>query len=349
MSALASIKIRESLKVPTIIEATYRIVTPMFIGDAQQEATTISPQSVKGALRFWWRALMWGEIYLDTKNNVAALKKLHELEGKLFGQATDNANAALFTLRVNDSAIKYQKKSDWPRGGNDFSGYLGLGLWESGRADKGNYQPHRHYIDENQTFAVTLICSPKVTEAQRDTLSDALIAWGLWGGLGSRSRRAFGSVALTTLQGNSFVFNTSADYQKASTDLLKKYRLKVPVQSPYTALNQGSQWLVQTSGFANARLAHQHLGEAFKNYRGQPSRLRGSIKRVFGMPYSGGTRLESEARRASPLLFHIHPIGQQYVNTVLYMPAHFHKEPALDNPDYPTAQGFLTALGGQIL
>lgn len=343
MSALSSIKIRESLKVPTVIKATYRIVTPMFIGDAQQEATAISPQSVKGALRFWWRALMWGEIYADTKNNVAALKQLHELEGKLFGQATDNASAALFTLRVNDSAIRYQKKSDWPRGGNDFSGYLGLGLWAT------NKTKARLYIDENQSFSVSLLCSDKVTALQREGLTDALTAWGLWGGLGSRARRAFGSVALTTLQGKSFVFNTSADYQKASADLLKKYRLKVPVQSPYTALNQGSQWLVQASSFANARLAHQHLGEAFKNYRGQPSRLRGSIKRVFGMPYSGGTRLESEARRASPLLFHIHPIGQQYVNTVLYLPAHFHKEPALDNPDYPTAQGFLTALGGQIL
>lgn len=39
---------------PDKIIACYRIVTPMFIGDAKQEATAISPQSVKGALRFWW-------------------------------------------------------------------------------------------------------------------------------------------------------------------------------------------------------------------------------------------------------------------------------------------------------
>lgn len=46
---------------PNKITASYRIVTPMFIGDAKQEASGISPTSVKGALRFWWRALNWGE------------------------------------------------------------------------------------------------------------------------------------------------------------------------------------------------------------------------------------------------------------------------------------------------
>ncbi len=41
----------------TVITATYRVVTPMFIGDADQKATSLRPPSIKGALRFWWRAL----------------------------------------------------------------------------------------------------------------------------------------------------------------------------------------------------------------------------------------------------------------------------------------------------
>lgn len=347
---------QEKLKPPTILKATYRIVTPMFIGDAQQEATGISPQSVKGALRFWWRALMWGKFYSDTKNESAALKKLHQLEGKLFGQASDNANAAAFILQVDDSGIKYQKKSDWPRGGNDFSGYLGLGLWESGSHARGNFQPHRQYVEENQNFTVKLIflkqTKPdlKASDIEQKTLQDALIAWGLWGGLGSRARRGFGSVAISTLNTENFDFKTSEEYQKASLELLKRYRLhNIPEQSPFTAFNTKSQLAIQERSFANARLAHQHLGEAFKNYRGQPSRLRGSIKRVFGMPYSGGTRLEGEARRASPLLFHIHPIAQQYVSAALFMPADFHHNVNLDKPDYAIASGFLKHLTGASL
>lgn len=41
-----------TFKEPLQIQARYRIVTPMFIGDANQDATDISPTAVKGALRF---------------------------------------------------------------------------------------------------------------------------------------------------------------------------------------------------------------------------------------------------------------------------------------------------------
>lgn len=89
------IDIRHQLKRPTVIQATYRIVTPMFIGDAEQNATGIAPQSVKGALRFWWRALMWGEIRSQDQFNTdeKALRELHEQEAKLFGIAMDEQRA----------------------------------------------------------------------------------------------------------------------------------------------------------------------------------------------------------------------------------------------------------------
>jgi CRISPR-associated protein Cmr1 len=43
------------------IEAVYRIVTPMFIGGADQKPNDgVRAPSFKGMLRFWWRALNWG-------------------------------------------------------------------------------------------------------------------------------------------------------------------------------------------------------------------------------------------------------------------------------------------------
>ncbi|HPU57120.1 MAG TPA: type III-B CRISPR module RAMP protein Cmr1, partial [Verrucomicrobiota bacterium] len=43
------------------LTATYRIVTPMFLGGANPESQAeLRISSIKGALRFWWRALMWG-------------------------------------------------------------------------------------------------------------------------------------------------------------------------------------------------------------------------------------------------------------------------------------------------
>ena len=342
-------KIREHLKTPTVIQATYRIVTPMFIGDAEQNATGISPQSIKGALRFWWRALMWGKIYSETKNENAALKELHQLEGKLFGQASDNANAAAITLRVDDSAIKYQGRSDWPLGGNDSSGYLGLGLWESGSHDKGNFQPHREYISENQIFSVILNIRPSINADQQQTLKDALLAWGLFGGLGSRARRAFGSVAIQSIDNATLTFSKTTDYLAAVNQLLAIYRLKCSGQAPFTAFDTTSRFAIHESLANNARQAHSTLGGLFKQYRGtKDSPVRGVKKRVFGIPFAGGaTDLEkNKARRASPLLFHIHPIGSQFVASSLFMPTQFHYEPSIATVDYSIAENFLKQFKG---
>ena len=79
--------ITEKLQQPQKITASYQIVTPMFIGDAQQKATGISPASVKGVLRFWWRALNWGRIRSQHKEDNGALKQLHSEEGVLWNRS----------------------------------------------------------------------------------------------------------------------------------------------------------------------------------------------------------------------------------------------------------------------
>ncbi|OQX15231.1 MAG: type III-B CRISPR module RAMP protein Cmr1 [Thiothrix lacustris] len=322
----------------------------MFIGDAEQKASGISPASVKGALRFWWRALMWGKILTDEKmDSNAALQALHQQESALFGSSADKGNAATFTLRVDAASVKTEHKTDFPKGGNDPSGYLGLGLWESGSHAKGNFQPHREYISENQTFSVTLKIQPSVSTAQQQTLKDALLAWGLFGGLGSRARRAFGSVAIQSIDNTFFTFSKTTDYFAAVNQLFATYRLESITQPPFTAFGKGSRFAINDKSEKDARTAHATLGMKFKDYRGQPSPLRGSVKRVFGMPYAGGTRLEGEARRASPLLFHVHPIGNQFVGALLFMPAHFHHDTALDRPSYTLARDFLDQLQGSLV
>lgn len=328
-----------------VIRATYRIVTPMFIGDAEQKASGISPASVKGALRFWWRALNWGRVWeANKKEKNTALKALHAEEAELFGSSADNGKAAKFTLRVNADDVKITRNTDWPRGGNDPSGYLGLGLWESGSHAKGNFQPHREYIAEGQLFSVELSALKILPDDGLEQLQDALMAWGLLGGLGSRARRAFGSVALERLDQESFKFSCTTDYEKAVNKLFSKSRLKTVVQPPFSAFCKDTKFAISQVLDAEARKAHAGLGNAFKNYRGQPSPLRGTRKRVFGMPYSGGGKEEAEARRASPLLFHVHSIGDQFVGSVLFLPADFHNDPKLEKVDYSLASGFLKQL-----
>ena len=335
-----------NFKEPHIIKATYRIVTPMFIGDAEQNATGISPQSVKGALRFWWRALMWGKIRAAIASDRVALQHLHTEEAKLFGSSAENGQAAAFTLRVPDhKSISITRATDWPNGRpNDSSSYLGLGLWRLGN------QPQREYIRENQKFAVELITTANVTTEQQQQLRDALTAWGLFGGLGSRARRAFGAIAIETLGTESFAFAQVGDYQKAVSKLLTNYRLASVKQPPFSAFSNAAQFSIGNQSDSDARRVHAALGTLFKNYRGlSTSPVRGSKKKVFGMPYAGGNKQEGEARRASPLLFHVHPIGTRFVGATLFLPALFHHDPALATVEYPLAKAFLPQLPQAVL
>jgi CRISPR-associated protein Cmr1 len=41
------------------IQATFQVTTPLFCGGADGSSAELRPSSVKGVLRFWWRACAW--------------------------------------------------------------------------------------------------------------------------------------------------------------------------------------------------------------------------------------------------------------------------------------------------
>ncbi len=318
------------------LEATYRIVTPLFIGDAEQKATDLRPPSIKGALRFWWRALNW-KTFLQQANGepAAALRQLHEQEGKLFGLAAlegKKQGQGCFILQVTQQPKLNPKETTWPEN-NTGSGYLGYGLMASGQGD--NYQAHREGFTEknkNSQFSLSLIFKPKTPPAFVESLQETLKIWGLLGGLGSRARRGFGSVSLLSLKRDNQSlesFNEALpEYSNKINNLLKNYR-DVNDFPPYSAFSQHSRFEIITAAEREARDAHSQAGNAFKNHRGEPSELRGKQKIPFGLPLQN---VDKKNRRSSPLLFHVHPLkGGNFVASVLYLPAEFH-------PQYPHPQ-----------
>jgi CRISPR-associated protein Cmr1 len=297
------------------LTATYRIVTPMFLGDAEQKATEIRPPSVKGALRFWWRALNWGRFRNGT-DDATALQNLHEAEAELFGAAADEKNNKLgqsqFLIQIMPA--RRSKESAWPRNQTP-SGYLGLGLFSMPG------HPQREGFMEQQDFTVTLRFKPGTDERidkNEIQVRDALTALSLFGGLGSRARRGFGSVALITLDGIPHSIKTKKDYASQLSELLSRYP-KTESLPPFTAFSTQSR-LALFATAQSARQAHEKFGRAYQQYRGQPSKLRGRIKAGFGLPLTG----VSPDRRASPLLMHIHPVGGAFQAGTLYMPSVFH-------------------------
>ena len=246
-----------TFKEPHIIRATYRIVTPMFIGDADRNpADGIRPPSVKGALRFWWRALNWGRFWREKDGNeAAALKALHEEEARLFGSSMDEkkekSGQGCFLLSVEQAT--HPRTTDKDSIHKEFKGcntarYLAYGLMEPFKNNKKNREAatlDRGCIDDNQLFTVKLAFRGEPDS----TVIDALKALGLLGGLGSRSRHGMGSVALEKITHKKAdadevaIFHAPANakaYQEEVRSLLQDKNF-ASSQPPFTAFSCTSQ------------------------------------------------------------------------------------------------------------
>lgn len=330
------------------LTATYRIVTPMFLGDADQNATEIRPPSVKGALRFWWRALNWGRIRERCGSDAGALRQLHKEEAELFGAAADEnrGGQSRFLLAVQANPLKFKNKDHVHSQfqAHHAARYLGYGLMEAFASQKKNTQAGqlmRSCIDEDQRFTVKLICRDGAEQSVRE----ALIALGLFGGLGSRSRHGMGSLSLMELkQDRKAAWKMPTDresYAKAVHDLLVD-ECASSDEPPYSALSQKARVDVLMDEVSPYKvLEGLGLGELMYRSWGKSGKVLGKDgekrfkadhdwskkirppgfhpKRVvFGLPHNYGKGASMEVgpaqhkRRASPLFFHVHALGENF-------------------------------------
>ncbi len=197
------------------LRATFSITTPLFLGDAQRQATRFSLQSFKGALRFWWRARAWERRLQEAGGDVAnALETLHRDEARIFGKAGEAGEKELgqsrVLLRLEAAALGRLV----PRNGfidqrfantRGFWGarYLGYGLmnaFDNKKSGRKAGQLDRSCFLAGGGFTLALTFRKDLETHERDEVRDALKLLGLLGGLGSRSRRGWGSLALESLE-----------------------------------------------------------------------------------------------------------------------------------------------------
>lgn len=302
-------------KEPHVVSATYRIVTPMFIGDANQNTTDgIRPPSVKGALRFWWRALSWRKFAdMGAKD---ALKALHSEEARLFGSAMNaeqgSGGQGVFLLSVQQDLDQQKKVYDWPpeRKPEHGASFMAYGLLGEGDEE------HRGAIIEGTEFSLKLAFNPKkVVDGDVTEIEKALEAWSLFGGLGGRSRRGMGSVTQVSLNGDNTLL-TKASYQDRVQALLGTYT-EVST-SPYTAFSKDSVHRT-VDGNRKAREALTKTGSRYKEFR---STLKGQsfAKAGFGLPLKDFG--DEKQRRASPLIFHVHELeNENFTTAMIYLPS----------------------------
>ncbi len=340
---------------PTAIEATYRAVTPMFCAGADCVRPELRLPSFKGALRFWWRALAWPRY-------AGNLAQIQRCEDRLFGSTGVGQSRVL--MRFKRVSKEEQKTCDTGSVLTDGNGktvgagarYLGYGIMEtvdSQNRDTKAGQLTRGCLRAPFKFTVQLRCRG-LCEADLGLLRDALIALGTLGGMGAKSRKGYGSLALQSLLVNDkqcWVAPGTMDNLKAAIGQ-RRYEWGTDGLPEYTAFSSGSRYVLLSGDDADPLQLLDLVGRELVRYRswGRNGKILGRIdseknfrddhdlmtggratkhpcRIAFGLPHnSRKVKIRPSDkdldRRASPLFIHIHECDAP-VAVLSFLPAQF--------------------------
>ncbi len=155
------------------IQLNCTLITPLFMSGADGNTPELRAPSIKGALRYWWRAIN-GHLPLEDKKDsksVVIEKGLRMIEGDIFGDTSQRSKIIIQGIDIIDNytIVKEAKVPHKPFKNDAF--------------DKG--------LKFNIRFA--LMDSKNFNKSQLESL--IFLTFTL-GGLGNRSRRGFGSVKI---------------------------------------------------------------------------------------------------------------------------------------------------------
>lgn len=328
-------------------EFACEILTPLFLGGADMQQPELRAPSVRGAMRYWYRALVGGTI-------APSLDSLHQMESAIFGSA-ENGGALSTQLRAKGTPapVSYQKSP--PVGKNQPAGkdYL---LWSVALAK-------RPYLAPGEKFDFLL-----KTGLNENALRHGEVAFWLLanlGAVGARANRGAGSFQAVSSA-------SELDFNLASTPDELKHQLEKGLEACRNIA--GATWVSfgktrpafdvfhpdycrvsivadQPDGWETCNDALNAIGRHLANYRTHTNPLGKSdhdavlkwftsggkvspdLKRpVFGLPlafrYTKGPQDEIRSgqgdRRGSPLHIHITRLKtERYVGVLTLFKSQF--------------------------
>ena len=150
------------------------LITPLFMSGADGNTPELRPPSIKGALRYWWRAM----------NGHLSLEDLKKEEGYIFGDTSQRSKIIIQGIEVIDN-YNIEKVAKVP------------------------HKPFKNdAIDKGLKFTLRCALSPS-KNFNKSQLESLIFLTFTLGGLGNRSRRGFGSVKIEGFKQDSMdnIFN----------------------------------------------------------------------------------------------------------------------------------------------
>jgi CRISPR-associated protein Cmr1 len=154
--------IHQTLSAMHTITFECETITPMFLSGADGSTPELRPPSIKGALRFWWRAM----------NGHLDLKTLKEREGEIFG---DTGRRSSFSVRVLQHASTEKQ----------------LATASTAILPHKFKSSYKSAIQPKNAFQVEIR-----TDANQQEIEALFELSCLLGGIGGRARRGFGSIQI---------------------------------------------------------------------------------------------------------------------------------------------------------
>ena len=167
-----------------------RVITPLFMSGADQEAVELRPPSIRGALRFWFRAMMGGVVEGDWR-------KVRQLETSVFGSTEQGSS---WQVRLGENTLKMLHVHDAVGSLDEGVLYLGFTFFKRGRRSRGK-QPEPDTLERacfwpserEENFGL------QIAFRSNNLLLQHVVVGTFWllihcGGLGARVHRGFGAL-----------------------------------------------------------------------------------------------------------------------------------------------------------
>jgi CRISPR-associated protein Cmr1 len=174
---------------------TYTVITPLIGGGVQPRVNDVIPirgSTLRGQLRFWWRAMRSGQF--------GSVQQLKQAEDILWGAASTprKARPSLVQLAVHSVAAGVASAATIGEPGSDL-GYGAFPLYERNK--------FAGTARLNVSFSLSIEAAMDWPEYAKglfratlaEEVSAALWAWETFGGIGARTRRGFGAITLTAV------------------------------------------------------------------------------------------------------------------------------------------------------
>ena len=347
---------------PAEIEAAYTVITPLFCAGSDPDRPELRLPSLKGVLRYWWRALAWSRYG-------ANLKAIRQQENALFGSAAGGQSRVVMRLtpvadppKVSIATVLTVSPTNESVVGEG-ARYLGYGVMEAfASRNRGTKAGELTRACLRSPFDFTVQMRGRdLSEQKLKSLTDALIALGTLGGMGAKSRKGYGSPVIRSLRVNGVEQWRAPQSMCDLRDAIATLRRDDGVCSlpEYTALSKETRHVLLSSdkkepielldlvGRELVRFrSWGHNGKILggnidseRNFRDDHDLMKNSRRSAhprriaFGLPHNYGKPSDLQVgpahfdRRASPLFIHIHECGDTPVAVLSFLSARFLPKP----------------------